>query len=104
MALTGPASSGICFPSAQHPYRRPAHGTPRDPLARVPPLRQPVSEPPIPAADRKEGNSMNAHLSHRTPVALSALLLGLATGCGTTRMTDSTRTATEQLLISSAVD
>jgi len=44
---------------------------------------------------------MNAYPS---PLALSALLLGLAAGCGTTRMTDSTRTATEQLLISSAVD
>jgi hypothetical protein len=44
---------------------------------------------------------MNAHPG---PLALSALLLGLAAGCGTTRMTDSTRTATEQLLISNAVD
>jgi hypothetical protein len=31
-------------------------------------------------------------------------LLGLALGCGTTRMTDTQRTATEQLLISNAVD
>lgn len=33
-----------------------------------------------------------------------ALVLGLALGCGTTRMTDTQRTATEQLLISNAVD
>jgi Family of unknown function (DUF6655) len=36
--------------------------------------------------------------------ALPALVLALAIGCGTTRMTDSSRTATEQLLISNAVD
>ena len=29
--------------------------------------------------------------AHPTPLALSALLLGLAAGCGTTRMSDSTR-------------
>jgi hypothetical protein len=33
-----------------------------------------------------------------------AIVLGLAVGCGTTRMTDTQRTATEQLLISNAVD
>src|SRR5712671_5800920 len=33
-----------------------------------------------------------------------AAILGLALGCGTTRMTDTQRTATEQLLISNAVD
>src|SRR5262249_2283246 len=55
------------------------------------------SPPPI----ERRGTSMNARPS---PVALYALLLGLAAGCGTTRMTDSTRTATEQLLISNAVD
>ncbi len=33
-----------------------------------------------------------------------AAILGLAVGCGTTRMTDTQRTATEQLLISNAVD
>jgi hypothetical protein len=37
-------------------------------------------------------------------VVLPALLLALVAGCGTTRMTDSTRTATEQLLISNAID
>src|SRR5262245_48088565 len=49
--------------------------------------------------------------AHPTPrrrdpywIALSALLFGLTAGCGTTRMTDSTRAATEQLLISDAVD
>src|SRR5262249_46208455 len=51
---------------------------------------------------------MTAHPTpwHRDPyrIALSALLFGLAAGCGTTRMTDSTRAATEQLLISDAVD
>src|SRR5215471_20738167 len=31
-------------------------------------------------------------------------VLGLVMGCGTTRMTDTQRTATEQLLISNAVD
>ena len=36
--------------------------------------------------------------------SLAALLLGLAAGCGTTRMSDSARTGTEQLLISNAVD
>ena len=30
--------------------------------------------------------------------------LGLSLGCGTTRITDTTRTATEQLLISNAID
>jgi hypothetical protein len=38
------------------------------------------------------------------PALLWPLCLLLALGCGTTRMTDSQRTATEQLLISSAVD
>src|SRR5437660_5867557 len=33
-----------------------------------------------------------------------ALLLAVALGCGTTRMTDTQRTATEQLLISNAID
>jgi hypothetical protein len=32
------------------------------------------------------------------------LIVGLALGCGTTRMTDTQRTATEQLLVSNAVD
>jgi hypothetical protein len=36
--------------------------------------------------------------------ALSIALLLLLSGCGTTRWTDSTRTATEQLLISDAID
>jgi hypothetical protein len=39
----------------------------------------------------------------RTALALAACLLALA-GCGTTRSTDSLRTATEQLLISDAID
>jgi hypothetical protein len=36
--------------------------------------------------------------------ALFPLLLCLACGCGTTRVTDTTRTATEQLLISNSID
>ncbi len=36
--------------------------------------------------------------------ALFPLLLCLASGCGTTRVTDTTRTATEQLLISNSID
>ena len=36
--------------------------------------------------------------------ALSLVALAVALGCGTTRMTDTQRTATEQLLISNAVD
>ena len=53
---------------------------------------------------------MNVYLTSPTcarcpnSVVLPALLLGLLAGCGTTRMTDSSRTATEQLLISSAID
>lgn len=35
---------------------------------------------------------------------LSLALIGLFAGCGTTRMTDTQRTATEQLLVSNAVD
>src|ERR1700730_11683982 len=42
------------------------------------------------------------------PVRASRLalagVLGLAVGCGTTRMTDTLRTATEQLLVSNAID
>lgn len=44
---------------------------------------------------------------YRRSVALNLLLvtaLGLASGCGTTRTTNTQRTATEQLLISDAVD
>jgi hypothetical protein len=37
-------------------------------------------------------------------LACTALLLGMAAGCGTTRMTDTQRTATEQLLVSKAID
>lgn len=37
-------------------------------------------------------------------LALGALLLGAAVGCGTTRVTNSQRTATEQLLVSNAID
>jgi hypothetical protein len=37
-------------------------------------------------------------------LACAALLLGMAAGCGTTRMTDTQRTATEQLLVSKAID
>src|SRR3989337_434525 len=42
-------------------------------------------------------------LPARTALALAASVLALA-GCGTTRSTDSLRTATEQLLISDAID
>ncbi len=41
---------------------------------------------------------------HAPRFAFAALLAGLAAGCGTTRMTDSSRAATEQLLVSNAVD
>lgn len=40
-------------------------------------------------------------LARRTAIGF---LLGLALGCGTTRMSDTARTATEQLLISNAID
>jgi hypothetical protein len=39
-----------------------------------------------------------------TRAAVLALLPAVGAGCGTTRMTDSSRTATEQLLISNAID
>jgi len=42
--------------------------------------------------------------SWRTYLMLSALALASATGCGTTRLTDTARTATEQLLVSNAID
>src|SRR5947209_7367629 len=47
-------------------------------------------------------------LRHIRPVCALRLavagVLGLAAGCGTTRMTDTQRTATEQLLVSNAID
>lgn len=44
-------------------------------------------------------------LRYRVPLAAGLLaLLSALTGCGTTRSTDTSRTATEQLLISDAVD
>ena len=46
-----------------------------------------------------------AQFSARTRVALAMILtLGLTTGCGTTKFSDTSRTATEQLLISSAME
>jgi hypothetical protein len=52
-----------------------------------------------------EDPSMYAHargaLRLRVPVLL---LLGLLSGCGTTHSTDTTRSATEQMLLSSAID
>jgi hypothetical protein len=46
-------------------------------------------------------------IASRTPPGRTAILLALivgVSGCGTTRVTDTSRTATEQLLISQAVD
>jgi hypothetical protein len=40
----------------------------------------------------------------RTRLAAAGALLALAAGCGTTRMTDTTRAATEMLLVSQAAD
>lgn len=47
---------------------------------------------------------MKQDLRGRTGCTFPWLLATLALGCGTTRMTDTQRTATEQLLISNAVD
>jgi hypothetical protein len=40
----------------------------------------------------------------RLTTGCGLLFLGLAAGCGTTRLTDTQRTATEQLLVSNAID
>jgi hypothetical protein len=52
------------------------------------------------------GPSPSAALAPSRPAARLALAaaVALAAGCGTTRMTDTQRTATEQLLISNAID
>jgi hypothetical protein len=50
--------------------------------------------------------TMTFHPCGRQPMQASALtmLLAVLVGCGTTRMSDSKRTATEQLLVSQAID
>ena len=50
--------------------------------------------------------TMTFHPCGRRPMQASALtmLLAMLVGCGTTRMSDSKRTATEQLLVSQAID
>ena len=50
--------------------------------------------------------TMTFHPFGRRPMQASALtmLLAVLVGCGTTRMSDSKRTATEQLLVSQAID
>jgi hypothetical protein len=50
--------------------------------------------------------TMTFHPCGRRPMQASALtmLLAVLVGCGTTRMSDSKRTATEQLLVSQAID
>src|SRR5215212_11294074 len=50
--------------------------------------------------------SQPMHWSRRThSIAATLALLGLSlAGCGTTRQTDTNRTATEQLLVSDAID
>jgi hypothetical protein len=55
--------------------------------------RHPRARPAFPARPRR-----------RTCPLAAAALLGLALGCGTTRVTDTRRSATEQLLISNAID
>jgi hypothetical protein len=46
----------------------------------------------------------NARTARRTSVVACAVLAVLASGCGTTRSSNTARTATEQLLISDAID
>lgn len=45
-----------------------------------------------------------AHGMIRFPTSLAAVLLATVAGCGTTRWSDTSRTATEQLLLSTAID
>src|ERR687883_40332 len=54
------------------------------------------------------GRSSPMNFTRRTLLparrTIGVIMLALLAGCGTTRMTDTQRTATEQLLISNAVD
>lgn len=52
---------------------------------------------------RRLGSMLRNHQPTQCPLALVALL-ALASGCGTTKWSDSPRTATEQLLVSDSVD
>jgi hypothetical protein len=63
----------------------------------------------IPKADTRPDAGPKARPRPDRPVAgvqrlAAASLLGLLAGCGTTRLTDTQRTGTEQLLVSNAVD
>jgi hypothetical protein len=67
----------------------------------VPELRvNPLPNPP-PQGGREQRRTA---IRLQSTLACTALLFGLAAGCGTTRMTDTQRTATEQLLVSKAID
>jgi hypothetical protein len=60
-------------------------------------------------ADASQGSAEHLHVRRRGTRGLAwpsalALVLGVAAGCGTTRVTNTQRTATEQLLISNAID
>ena len=60
-------------------------------------------------ADASQGSADHFHLWRRGSRRLAwrpslALVLGVAAGCGSTRVTNTQRTATEQLLVSNAID